>query len=117
MQLRRHNNLTPDQIIDDSNSGYFMDQLLQNDVPFNGPIFAEMLGNDRSKLARLMNHLYGIAAPIGVAAGAGSMLGNPFADKSPIGEYQTGGEYQLGDEVDEVTMEELKKLGYTFEKL
>ena len=30
---------------------------------------------------------------------------------------QYGGEYQLGDEVDEATMKELKKQGYTFEKL
>jgi hypothetical protein len=33
--------------------------------------------------------------------------------------YSEGGdfEYQLGDEVDETTMKELKKLGYTFEKI
>ena len=29
--------------------------------------------------------------------------------------FKDGGEYELGDEVDEATMEELKKLGYTFE--
>jgi hypothetical protein len=117
MQIRELNDLTPFDTIDDSNSGYFMDQLLRGDVPFNGPNFAEMLGNDRSRLAKLMNDLYGIALPIGVAAGAGSLLANPYADKSPIGKYQGGGEYELGDEIDEATMKQLKKLGYTFEKI
>jgi hypothetical protein len=31
--------------------------------------------------------------------------------------YSDGGSYELGDEVDEATMKELEKLGYTFEKL
>ena len=117
MQIRELNDLTPFDTIDDSNSGYFMDQLLRGDVPFNGSNFAEMLGNDRSKLAKLMNELYGIALPIGVAAGAGSLLANPYTDESPIGKYQGGGEYELGDEIDEATMKQLKKLGYTFEKI
>ena len=117
MQIRELNDLTPFDTIDDSNSGYFMDQLLRGDVPFNGSNFAEMLGNDRSKLAKLMNELYGIALPIGVAAGAGSLLANPYTDESPIGKYQDGGEYELGDEIDEATMKQLKKLGYTFEKI
>lgn len=34
-----------------------------------------------------------------------------------IEEYSEGGEFELGDEVDEATMEELKKLGFTFEEL
>jgi hypothetical protein len=34
-------------------------------------------------------------------------------------EYNTGGaiDYELGDEIDEATMQELKELGYTFEKI
>ena len=104
-------------MITDENSGYFMDQLLKNNVPFNGPLFAEMLGNDRNKLAKLMNDLYGIALPVGVATGAGAMLANPYTDQSPIGEYKNGGQYGLGDEVDEATMKQLKKLGFTFEKI
>ena len=117
MQLRRHNDLTPFDMITDENSGYFMDQLLKNNVPFNGPLFAEMLGNDRNKLAKLMNDLYGIALPVGVATGAGALLANPYQDQSPIGEYKNGGQYGLGDEVDEATMKQLKKLGFTFEKI
>jgi len=35
----------------------------------------------------------------------------------PVGKYQDGGEYQLGDEVDEATMKQLKKLGFTFEQI
>jgi hypothetical protein len=33
--------------------------------------------------------------------------------------YNTGGaiDYELGDEIDEATMQELKELGYTFEKI
>ena len=104
-------------MITDENSGYFMDQLLKNNVPFNGPLFAEMLGNDRNKLAKLMNDLYGIALPVGVATGAGALLANPYQDQSPIGEYKNGGQYGLGDEVDEATMKQLKKLGFTFEKI
>ena len=34
-----------------------------------------------------------------------------------ISEYKTGGQYNLGDEIDEATMKQLKKLGYTFEKI
>ena len=36
-----------------------------------------------------------------------------------IGKFQQGGEtdYELGDEVDEATMQELQRLGYTFEKI
>jgi hypothetical protein len=91
MQLRRQNDLTPFDIISDENSGYFMDQILSNKVPFNGPQFAKTIGNDRNKLAKLMNDLYGIALPVGVATGAGAMLANPYADKSPISKYPDGG--------------------------
>ena len=91
MQLRRQNDLTPFDMISDENSGYFMDQILSNKVPFNGPQFAKTIGNDRNKLAKLMNDLYGIALPVGVATGAGAMLANPYADESPVGKYQDGG--------------------------
>jgi hypothetical protein len=37
MQLRRQNDLTPFDMISDENSGYFMDQILSNFIPYSNP--------------------------------------------------------------------------------
>jgi hypothetical protein len=91
MQLRRHNNLTPFDMITDENAHQILDQINLGNVPFDGPLFAKTFANDPKRLAKLMNDLYGIAVPVGVATGAGAMLANPYTDESPIGKYQGGG--------------------------
>lgn len=62
-------------------------------------------------------NIYKGLVPLAVGAGAGALMTNPYQDQSPIGEYKNGGQYGLGDEVDEATMKQLKKLGFTFEKI
>jgi hypothetical protein len=89
--LRRHNNLTPFDMITDENAHQILDQINLGNVPFDGPLFAKTFANDPKRLAKLMNDLYGIAVPVGVATGAGAMLANPYTDESPIGKYQGGG--------------------------
>ena len=79
--------------------------------------FGKVLKNDPKILSKLMNDLYGIAIPLGVGVGGASLLKNPYKEESPIGRYKMGGEFELGDEVDEATMNKLKKLGFTFEKI
>ena len=62
-------------------------------------------------------NIYKGLVPLAVGAGAGALMANPYQDQSPIGKYKNGGQYGLGDEVDEATMKQLKKLGFTFEKI
>ena len=79
--------------------------------------FSKVINNDPKILSKLMNDLYNIAIPLGVGIGGAALLKNPYKEESPIGGYKMGGEFELGDEVDEATMKELKKLGFTFEKI
>lgn len=116
MELRRHNNLTPSDYVDEDMANQFFKQIENGEIGINKD-FGKVLKNDPKILSKLMNDLYGIAIPLGVGVGGASLLKNPYKEESPIGGYKMGGEFELGDEVDEATMKELKKLGFTFEKI
>jgi hypothetical protein len=116
MELRRHNNLTPSDYVDENMAKKFLEQIKNKEIS-GGKEFATVLKNDPKTLSKLMNDLYNISIPLGVGIGGASLLKNPYKEESPIGGYKMGGEFELGDEVDEVTMKELKKLGFTFEKI
>jgi len=116
MELRRHNNLTPSDYVDEDMAKQFFKQIENGEIGINKN-FGKVLKNDPKILSKLMNDLYGIAIPLGVGVGGASLLKNPYKEESPIGGYKMGGEFELGDEVDEATMKELKKLGFTFEKI
>lgn len=116
MELRRHNNLTPSDYVDEDMANQFFKQIENGEIGINKD-FGKVLKNDPKILSKLMNDLYGIAIPLGVGVGGASLLKNPYKEESPIGGYKMGGEFELGDEVDEATMNKLKKLGFTFEKI
>ena len=116
MELRRHNNLTPSDYVDEDMAKHYLKQIENGEIT-GGKNFATVLKNDPKTLSKLMNDLYNIAIPLGVGIGGAALLKNPYKEESPIGGYKMGGEFELGDEVDETTMKELKKLGFTFEKI
>lgn len=116
MELRRHNNLSPSDYVDEDMAKHYLEDINNNKSAIDSE-FSKVINNDPKILSKLMNDLYNIAIPLGVGIGGAALLKNPYKEESPIGGYKMGGEFELGDEVDEATMKELKKLGFTFQKI